>query len=66
MEQINRFFYLMAVLAAVIISISKFNGDLELIPNNVFWVLYIPMLILLIAFPFVRRHEINNQNSQGK
>lgn len=65
MEQVIRFFYLMGVLAVVIISISKYNGGLELIPNNVFWVLYIPMLILMIAVPFVRRHENNNQNSQG-
>lgn len=65
MEQVIRFFYLMGVLAVVIISILKYNGGLELIPNNFFLVLYIPMLILMIAVPFVRRHENNNQNSQG-
>jgi hypothetical protein len=66
MEQINTFFYLMGVFAIGVISISKYNGSLEIIPNNVFWVLYIPMLILLITSPLVRKYGKNNLNQQGK
>jgi hypothetical protein len=65
MGQLITFFYLMGVFAIGIISISKYNGSLEIIPNRVFWTLYIPMFILLVLTPFVRKYEKNNINQQG-
>lgn len=59
MQQLSDFFYLMGVLAVLIISISKYKGALELMPNVAFWLLYIPMLILSIAYPLIRKKEQN-------
>jgi hypothetical protein len=57
MVQVNKFFYLMGAFAVLIISVSKFSGNLEIIPNNVFWTLYIPMLILVIIAPVIVHYE---------
>jgi hypothetical protein len=65
MEQKFKFFYFMAALAVVGISTSKYNGDLELIPNSVFWILYISLGILMIAFPFILEQKKNNENSHS-
>ena len=57
MKKIYLFFYVMGMFAIGIISISKYKGLLEILPNKVFWVLYIPMVVLVIAIPFAAKHE---------
>jgi hypothetical protein len=57
MQQVISFFYLMSVLALFIISVAKYKGTLNHMLDSIFWLLYIPMLVLVVAIPFVIKQE---------
>lgn len=57
MKQLVKFSYAMSVLALFVISIAKYNGALNDIPDSIFWILYVPMLFLVIVTPFLIEQE---------
>ncbi len=61
MQKIGDLFFILALWAVFLISISKYKGNLAIMPSTLFWSLYVPMVVLLAAYPFVRHYEKKNK-----
>lgn len=62
-SQVFKFVYFLLAFGVYIIYQARDKGQLDIIPQTVFWTVFLLMIVGLITIPFIRKYEQKHDNN---